>query len=104
MAVQPKWSPKDPQDVRDYWVEFSGLLADGETVTAAVTDLGTQTTPDAPYEPLAIVSDDLVGSMVRVRLSGGKPGKYSVEYHITTSTGQEFDLTKFLKVEERKQG
>lgn len=98
-----KWSPKDPQDVRDYWVDFTSLLAEGEVVTAATVDVGDLATPDAPYTVLSIVSDDFTDAMVRARFSGGAPGKYGIKYHVVTSTGQEFDLTKVLTIKERTQ-
>ncbi len=97
-----KWSAKDPQDVRDYWVDFTSLLAVDETLTAAtVTIAAAQHEATAPYEDLSSVEDDLVTPMVRVRVEGGTPAAYAVQYHVTTSSGQEFDLTKTLVVKER---
>lgn len=87
-----KWSPKDPEDVRDYWIDFTSLLADGETITAFTVTVPADVTK---------VSDSGTDKMVRARFSGGAVGKYSIEFHITTSTGQQFDLTKTLEVKER---
>ena len=92
-----KWSRKDPQDIRDYWVDFTSLLPDTVTITAAtVTIEADQHDVTAPYEDLAKVEDDLETPLVRVRVEGGTPAKYAIQYHITASDGQEFDLTKTL--------
>lgn len=97
-----KWSPKDPQDIRDYWVDFTSLLPTGVTVTAAtVTIAADQFTVEAPYTDLTKVEDDIDSPRVRVRVEGGTPEKYEVKFHITASDGQEFDLTKTLQVKER---
>lgn len=98
-----KWKPKDPQDVRDYWIDFTSLLASDETITAATVAVPIeQPLPDAPFLLLAIDDDDFTDKMVRARFSGGiNATKYAVQYHVTTSTGQQFDLTKTLEVKER---
>lgn len=103
-----KWSPKDPQDLRDYWIDFSSLLATDETLTAVTVTISADQHPvTAPYTDLTKVDDDLTTPLVRVRVEGGVPGttttptKYAIQYHVTTSSGQEFDLTKTLVVKER---
>lgn len=97
-----KWSPKDPQDVRDYWIDFTSLLAVDETLTAeTVTIAAAQYPVIAPYADLSVVEDDFTTPMVRVRVEGGTPASYAIQYHVTTSSGQEFDLTKTLIVKER---
>lgn len=97
-----RWSPKDPQDVRDYWVDFTSLLPDTVTITAAtVTVPADQAAPVAPFALLAKVNAATATPMVRARFSGGSPGKYAIQYHVTASDGQEFDLTKTLEVKER---
>lgn len=97
------WSPKDPQDVRDYWVDFAPLgLAAGETVTVATVAVpDDQAAPVAPFELLAVGAPAPVGQKVVARFTGGSPGKYVIDYHVTTNTGQEFDLEKTLTVKER---
>jgi hypothetical protein len=97
-----KWSAKDPQDVRDYWIDFTSLLAEGETITAATVAVpADQAAPVSPFALLAKVNTSTATSMVRARFSGGSPGNYAIQYHVTTSAGQEFDLTKTLAVKER---
>lgn len=98
------WSPKDPQDVRDYWLTFDGLLATGETITAATVTLAAdQFEPSGSYIDMTVDDHDHTDTMVRIRVSGGVPGPagYAIDYHVTTSTGQQFDVTKYLQVKER---
>jgi inosine/xanthosine triphosphate pyrophosphatase family protein len=100
----PKWSPKDPQDIRDYWINFATLgLAEDETlVDATVTIEAGQHDAESPYGDLEKVTSAIADdTWVVVRVSGGTPAKYLIQYHVTTSTGQEFDLTKTLEVKER---
>ena len=83
MTALPVWSPKDPEDIRTYWVDFSSLLASGESLTAAsvtTTEIGTTLTVD---------DYDYTTKMVSALFSGGEIGKHPVQYHVTTSTGQE---------------
>lgn len=101
------WSAKDPQDVRDYWIDFASLLGVDETITAATVAVpADQDAAVDPFELLALVSSgrDDANKMVRARFSGGSPAvkKYAIHYHLTTSSGQEFDLDKTLEVKERK--
>lgn len=100
-----KWSPKDPQDVRDYWIDFSSLLADDETLTFAVVEVDPDQHPvTSPYVDLTVdtIGVEIVNDvLVRARYAGGTPAAYSTQYHVTTSSGQEFDLTKTLEVKER---
>lgn len=97
-----RWSPKDPQDVRDYWIDFTSLLATDETITAATVAVPSdQAAPVSPFTLLALDAHDHTDTMVRARFSGGTPSKYAIQYHVTTSTGQQFDLTKTLEVKER---
>jgi hypothetical protein len=105
-----KWSPKDPQDVRDYWIDFSSLLADDEMISAATVAIDPDQHPTSGgFVDLSLDDDEFVGQQVRIRVSGGMPPTvegadptaYIVDYHVTTTTGQEFDLSKTLKVRER---
>ena len=102
-----KRSPKDPQDVRDYWIDFSSLLGTATIASATIAVPSGQTTPVSPFQLLALEESDHTDHMVRARFSGGSPGsgtasaKYAIQYHVTSSTGEEFDLTKTLEVKER---
>jgi hypothetical protein len=98
-----RWSPKDPNDIADYWFDWGSdaqpvkerFLPAGETITAA-----TVTVPDG----LTKVESDFTNKTVRVRLSFGAVGLYEVTCLITTSAGQEFEMTSILQVADRKKG
>lgn len=96
------WSPKDPQDIRDYWIDFSSLLAGDEKIITATSSVPSgQPVPVSPFVALTKTDGDFTDKMVRVRLAGGSVSNYVIQYHITTDTGQEFDLSKTLEVKER---
>ena len=95
------WSAKDPNDVADHYFDWGStdlksedrFLPDLETITAA-----TVTVPAG----LTNEGDDFTDKVVRVRLSGGTAGtSYSIDCLITTSTGQQFEVTRTLQVKER---
>lgn len=89
-----KWDAKDPNDIADYWFDWTNFLPVSETITAA-----TVTAPAGVTK----VESDFTDKTVRVRLSGGIAGtSYDIDCLITTSLGQEFESTKGLKVAERK--
>ena len=88
-----KWSPKDPEDTRDYAIDWEPFLPDGETITDALV-----TAPDG----LIIVSQSFTDTTVTARFSGGVAAtSYDVDCTVTTSSGQIFDVTIVLKVAER---
>lgn len=87
-----RWSPKDPNDVADYWFDWTGFLPDTENVTAATVTVS---------DGLTKVSESFEDKRVRVRLSGGTVGNYPIDCLITTDAGQTFEITKTLEVKER---
>lgn len=88
-----KWSPKDPNDIVDYFFDWAVFLLPEETITDA-----TVTVPAG----LTGIIDDFTDKTVRVRLSGGTADeKYPVDCLITTSTNQVFETTSILVVKER---
>jgi hypothetical protein len=88
-----KWSPKDKDDVADYWFDWTGFLQLDETIVTATVSV-----PDG----LLKMVDDHTDKTVRVRLSGGDDGElYDIGCLITTSAGETFDVTKTLKIQER---
>ena len=102
-----KWSPKDPEDVRDYYINFASLIGEANIVGVTVDAPDNQATPVTPYELLTVdpAETDWTGPIVRARFSGGSPTtnttKYGIAYHVTLSDGQEYDLVKYLEVKER---
>lgn len=91
------WDPIDPEDVVDLWVDFGGdkpFLPAGETITEALVE---------PPAELTTVTSDISGSKVRWRTGPNPVGKYNINYHITTNSDQEYDVTVSLTVRERVQ-
>jgi hypothetical protein len=89
-----KWSAKDPSDVRDYYFDWTDLLAADETIDAHTITMPTGVTA---------TEDEHDDKTVRVRISGGAADvSYDIDCLITTSTGQTLDITNTLKVAERK--
>lgn len=108
----PKWDPKDPNDIVDYWIDWGStdltaaerFLPDAITIATAVVTIDAevdQPTPVAPFDFLEIVSQSFTTKKVRVRLAGGVVGPYPVNCVITTSDTQQFEITKTLAVKER---
>lgn len=100
-----RWSPKDPNDIADYWFDWTEFLPTLETITAATVTIPEeidQPDPVAPYDYLAEVSQSFTDKKVRVRLSGGIPlTGYLINCLITTSDTQVFEDTKTLQIKER---
>lgn len=88
-----KWSAKDPNDIADYWFDWTDFLPDTETITAATVTVPTGLTG---------LSNSFEDKRVRVRLSGGTVDTdYAIDCLITTDAGQTFEITKTLQVKER---
>lgn len=100
-----KWSPKDPNDIADYWFDWNDFLPTLETITDAVVTIPAevdQPIPEAPYDFLAEVSQSFTSKTVRIRLSGGiATVGYLINCLITTSDDQVFEDTKTLQIKER---
>lgn len=100
-----KWSAKDPNDIADYWFDWTDFLPELETITDATITIPAevdQPIPEAPYDYLEIVSQSFADKRVRVRLSGGiATVGYLINCLITTSDDQVFEDTKTLWIKER---
>lgn len=71
---------KRPDDVRDYDVNFSRWLPDGDTVQSATADAG---------EGLNVDSVQITDTTVKVWLSGGTSGQsYNVDVGVETTGGR----------------
>jgi hypothetical protein len=100
MAVNLKvWPDKDPEAIKDYAVDWTALLATGETITESVwtvDDADLVIGSASPHEPSILLG------VCSVWLSGGVAGsKYKVKNHITTSRGLEDERTISIKVKEQ---
>lgn len=85
----------DPASVLDYAVDWSGWLADSETISASswtVPSGITQTTPTPSFTT----------TVTTIWLTGGTlMTSYSVVNHITTNQGRQQDQTITLQVRDR---
>ncbi len=97
MADNWKKAPKDPQDVRDYGVNWAADLPTGATITASAWTIVSG--------DVSIVEDDIPvpATGVVVRLGGGTVALSPsvLNNHITLSTGEELDLDIALPIKER---
>jgi hypothetical protein len=100
------WEPKDPADLADYAVDWTGLLTRNGVLDPLLAG-------SAGYEldiPAIDVEEELIstdhsqldGNVTIVRLSGGTNRKtHPVNWTLHTEGGQEFNATVWLKVKER---
>ena len=87
-----KWPDKDPQAEKDYAVDWSAMLQDGETINASLW------TPDAG---IVTADESINGGVCTVWLSGGTAGTtYNIVNRITTSRGMIDERTVQVKVKE----
>jgi hypothetical protein len=86
------WSPKDPDDIRDYSRGF-----DKEFPTDTIASLEVLVPDD-----LTVVSSSLSGKTATARLSGGAVNKsYQVTFRLTFADGQQVDRSETLLVRNR---
>lgn len=88
-----RFSPKDPDDIDDFTLDWSTVLATDETLSAA-----TATVVAGTVAVSGAVSR--VGTTTVTRLTGGAAGETAdVRVRITTSTGRQIDETMRIAVE-----
>lgn len=85
---------KDPGEKKDYAVDWSAHLDDGDTITTSTWVVGaglTQATP-APSATTTVAT---------IWLSGGTAGtEYRVTNHVVTAQGREFERSFFVNVQD----
>lgn len=86
-----QWSPKDPDDVLDYSIDWSDVLAaDGDTIAGVAW-----TFPAG----ISKQSESVEGSATFVWISGGQDGsRYAIGCRVTTAGGRIYDRTIALSV------
>lgn len=96
MALDGTWDAKDPNDVKDYKLDWGGSAdkkAFGDTLTASawtITPVG-----------LTKDSDTFNGTSTTIWLSGGSAGQtYVLTNHVTTAGGRQYDQSVKLKCKE----
>lgn len=89
-----KWAGKDPNEVLDYTHDWAAVLVDGDAVSGA---------PLALIESGVVVVDStsILGTVQKVRLSGGVVGAVKMTLRITATSGQVFDEGVTLTIKER---
>jgi len=93
-----KWFPdKDPDEVLDYQLDWTGALDDGDTIATSAWTIVT-----APDVVLEIDSDTSSSSTTTVWLSGGTLGeRYALRNRITTTGGRTMDQTVSIRIRTR---
>ena len=88
---------KDPDDIDDFTLDWSAVLATGETITACALAVvtGGVTVPDPAQATIS-------GSRTTARVSGGSDQSTAeVRYRITTSAGRQLDETARIIIRSR---
>jgi hypothetical protein len=88
--------PKDPDEVLDYEVDWSGRLDDGDTLATSSWEM-----PTVPDEELVKNSSSINEDETKtlIWLSGGTLGEnYELLNRVTTAGGRTMDQTMKLKV------
>lgn len=93
MATDWSGAPKDPQDVRDYGIDWSADIG-AATIVASTWSIVSGT--------ITIVLDDFETTATTVRLAGGTAGEsVQLRNHVILSDGQEADQTGTIDIQER---
>lgn len=96
------FAPKDPAEAVFYGIDFSALLADGETISSATPLLRALTKDDAGTAAMLSGSAVITGAVVTQKIINGLAGNtYRFGISITTSTGQIFIDAGDIAVAER---
>ncbi len=89
-----KWPAKDPNAVKDYDINWSPFLVDGDTLATSTWIF--------PEEEITKNSDSFTTTRTKIWLSGGVAGR-SVTFvnRITTTGGRTEDQSVVLKIKEK---
>lgn len=86
------WGKKDPDEVITYGIEYSGALADGDSLISTVF-----TFIDAAGCTKS--NEAVVGTQARVRISAGTNGQnMTIQCRVTTATGEILEDFAKLKI------
>lgn len=95
MASPLSYDPKDPDDIDDFTVDWSRVLATGETISTATATIVTGAVAVSGAVTIS-------GSQTIARLTSGTLGEEAtVRYRVVTSTGRQLDQTIWFKLETR---
>lgn len=99
MFVFPN-SPKDPDEVEFFALDFTSRLATGETIASATSEIVVLKGVDAGAGSMCSTIVITAG-VVKVKVSAGLDGNvYLITLAAVTSTGQTLELAGHLFVEE----
>lgn len=86
------WGKKDPDEVITYGIEYSGALADGDSLSSVVfTFLNAAGCTKS--------AEAVVGTKAQVRISGGTADQtMSIQCRVTTATGEILEDNAKLKI------
>lgn len=92
------WPSKDPQDVADYYVDWTATLTpDADTIASSTFTVTDGSVAIAPNPAPAIA-----GMITSLWLTGGVLGeRCRIVNHIVTAGGREWDQTVALPIRER---
>ena len=86
------WGKKDPDEVIDYGIEYSGSLVEGESLVSAVFTFIDQA-------GCTKANEGVVGSQAKVRISAGTAGlNMLIECRVTTAFGEILEDRAKLRV------
>jgi uncharacterized phiE125 gp8 family phage protein len=84
------WPAKAPEEVEDFYFDFSSVLQDGETIVSEVV---------TPNDNVTVDDEDIVGEKVQVWLSGGIAGSVGVLIcTIVTSSDRTYSEVAVLEI------
>lgn len=84
-ADAPQRCVKYPEEAVGYAMDFSKLLASGETITSIISVVAS---PTGTSSDLAITGQAIVGSQVQMKIAAGAAGtSYRVAVQVNTSLG-----------------
>jgi hypothetical protein len=106
MTASKTFDPKQPGEDLDYDFSFVAWLADRQDTASTYETFATilSEPADAVGVPFSIVSHDIVSGVVRVFVTGGKPGgRYKVTVRLTTDNDppRKPELDGIIPVRER---
>lgn len=84
---------KDPDETRDFALDWTSRLANGETLVASTW---------TPQTGLTVAQGSFTGTIATARVTGGTVGnRYTLENEVTTSFGRTYHETLDIEVRSR---
>ncbi len=91
-----KYDPKDPDDVDNFQLDWKKRVKDPDVIVDS-----TAAPAEGDESGVVIVSQNYIGTVQTVRVSGGIPGTTArITCHIVTAEGLEWDRTFQTRIKE----